>query len=468
MPQEQLNHECAVVGAVHTHQRVAPDIVRALQFMENRGRQSCGISTINNGEVLLYKNIGSPTESLVGVAEDLPGLVGSGHGRYANTGGDRRENAQPFLVDSDLGPFSLVHNGNLVNASHLKAELEADGIKFSSSSDSEVLAQLIAHSPGRTLVERIKSAVPKINGAYSYVIATHDKSLIAGRDPYGVWPLVWGKYKESGAMVASEVTAIRGLKGQVIEYVKNGQIVTFKDGGVYYDETDKKPESNCIFEFVYFSGRENVIHGRNVSTARFEMGRTLFKELGFKADYVIPVPNSAIPAARGYSFESRIPYLPAIRKLTDRRTFMEATQQVRDRKAESAYDVDPDLAYLLTGKDVIIVDDSIVRLTTGPVITNLLNFHGVSNIDGAIQAMVSIDVCHLGVDISKKNELAAHRLGGIEGIRAHLGLRRLGYLSEEGLINSVNIENGLCMGCFTGNHPMPVPKERDRLVLERI
>jgi amidophosphoribosyltransferase len=480
MSLESLSHECAVIGAYHTSVDVAPFIQKGLIAMENRGRENVGLATFPTDQKPHHiKGQGSATEFLGKLTmSEFSGNYGVGHNRYGTTGGTAAENAQPFMVDSDLGLFAFAHNGNIFNAGELRTLLErVHKIRFNSESDSEVLAQLIANAPGNTFPDRIKSASKLVQGGYSYTLAAN-KLLIGGRDPHGIWPLTVGNFHnlgtvdgrlERGVMIASETSAFQSVKGTWVKSLSNGEMVIVDDGETSSDFIERRAEANCSFEYIYFHDKESYLQGKRVGDVRYEMGKLLAKEHGFGGDFVIPVPNTATIAARGYASESKIPFLKAINKISKHRTFQQPDQDSRERKADSIYYIDQSIteSNILVGKDVVLVDDSLVRGTTVSRLVQMLHANGVRNVDMVIHAPVSRNICHLGIDISDPNELAYVRLGSIEAIRDSANLRNLGYLSIDGLRQSVGVDTGLCMGCFTNEYPMPMPSSRNKLALAR-
>lgn len=465
---ETPQHECAVMGVYAPGRSVSNDLYYGLLAMQNRGQQSSGIAVIDSErQFRMHKGLG-----LVNAVFDqqeidhLDGEIGVGHNRYGTTGSDSIENAQPYLIDSNLGRFAFVHNGNVYNAPELRSELEKKGIEFRSTSDSEVIAQLIATSPGRNFVEKIKSAGPRLEGAYSYVLASQE-GLIGGRDPHGVWPLSMARFNGNGYVFASETNAFQRLNGHSIEDVDHGEIVVINEKGVIRDSLEKKSPTLCSFEYFYFSDPYSKILGRRVEGARFDMGVQLAKEHPFDADWTVPIPETARPAAEGYAFASGVPLRSAlIRNRWQGRTFIEPSQRLREVAASMKYGP---LSEIIEGSRIILVDDSIVRGTTTRRIIDLVRKAGAAEIYVLITAPPIIDVCHYGIDTADKSELIAANMT-TEEIRDYIGADRLGFLSLEGGVGAIgkNLEDKLCTSCFTGNYQMKVPQFRDKLVLEAV
>lgn len=465
---EHPNHECGVVGIFSPKINVSSDLYFSLIALQNRGQENSGICVFDqNGTPNLH--VGKGLVYSVFREEDiikLEGNVGVGHNRYGTTGGTSIGNAQPFLLESELGNFAFAHNGNVFNADYLKSNLQSRGISFNSSSDSEVLAKLIANATGNTFTEKIKNVAPQIKGAYSFVIATKN-SLIGARDPRGFWPLSLGKINGSGYMFASETNAIERIGGEVVGDVANGDIVTIDHEGISKDSLGRKEESLCSFEFFYFSDPYSKLLGRRVWTARFEMGKAAAREHYFDSDVVVPVPATGNVMAEGYAVESGIPLmglLPRNRWLG--RTFIEPNQRLREAQAKAKYGI---LHEIVNGKKVVYIDDSIVRGTTTRNTINLFWEAGAKEVNVVITAPPIIKECYVGVDTADTSELIA-AFKSVEDIRHFIKATRLGYLSLESGLKSIgsDICDRLCVSCFTGKYQMQVPNKRDKLILEKI
>lgn len=463
---EHPHHECGVVGIFSPNNNVSHDLYFSLIALQNRGQANSGMAVFDdNGKLLLHKGRGLVYS--VFNEENIAGLVGSigvGHNRYGTTGIDSKENGQPFMVDSDLGVFAFGHNGNIFNAPDLKNDLVAQGETFESTSDSEVLAKLIARSPGRTFVEKIRTAIPKLKGAYSFVIATKD-SLIGTRDPRGFWPLSLGRINGSGYILASETNAIDRIGGKFIKDIENGEVVVIDREGVSSDNIGRERESLCSFEFFYFSDPYSRLLETSVELSRIKMGRLLAREHHVDADIVVSIPETADPLALGYSLESGIPLSRAI--LRNRwlgRTFIDPSPRMREEKAKSKYGVIPEI---VNGQRVVVVDDSIVRgLTTGKTL-NLFWEAGAREVHSRISAPPIIRECYWGVDTADQSELIAanHTL---EETRDRIRATSLGYLSLEAGMRAIGHElrNRFCVSCFTGEYLMEVPNRRNRFALD--
>lgn len=465
---ESPQHECGVLGVVSPGRDVDTDLYYGMITLQNRGQENCGAATFDTASQLhLHKGKGL-VYSVFSTDEDvkrLEGSIGVAHIRYGTTGGPSVENAQPFIGESDLGQFAFVQNGNIFNALELRSKMEGEGVEFISTSDGEVMAQYIAHAPGRSYVEKIQSASRQFQGAYSCLIAT-PHSLIAFRDPHGVWPLSLGKINGSGFVLASETNAIEKIGGKFIEDVPNGEIMVIDSEGISRNSLGKEQESLCSFEFYYFSDPYSKLLGRRVEDARYEMGRLLAKEHQFNADLVLPIPETARPAAEGYSAASGIPLRSVlIRNRWLGRTFIEPNQRLRESTAALKYGV---LSEIVEGKSVNVVDDSIVRGTTTLKIVRLLRHSGAKEVNVLITAPEIIRECWLGVDTAEGKELIA-ATKSVGEIRDFIEADRLGFLSLESGIQAIgsHLKDRLCKSCFTGNYQMQVPEFRDKFILAR-
>jgi amidophosphoribosyltransferase len=367
-------------------------------------------------------------------------------------------------VPSPSGEIALAHNGNIVNAEYLRKELEGKGYAFSTTTDSEVIVRLIASAPRESLVEKIKYAMSRLEGAYSLVILTRDK-LIGVRDPMGVRPLCLGSLNGNGWVIASESCALDHLGAEFLREVEPGEVLVVDGDGAcsFKGGTDDK-KALCIFEYIYFARPDSVIKGRRIYQARWAMGEQLAREYPIAADLVIGVPDSATAAGIGYSLASGIPYTEAL--LKNRyvgRTFIEPEQRLRDLGVKLKFNPMRDV---ISGKRLVVVDDSIVRGTTTPQVISLLRRAGATEVHMCICAPPIRHPCFFGVDMATRQELIAARKTVPEIAKA-IGADSLGYLSIDGLIQAVDLpRDNFCLACFTGEYPVPVQLEMDKLALE--
>jgi amidophosphoribosyltransferase len=467
---DKLHEECGVFGVSAPGEDVARLTYFGLYALQHRGQESAGIATTDGKALMLRTRMG-----LVATAfdeESLSGLTGQaaiGHTRYSTTGSSRLENAQPLrLEDPNLGWLALGHNGNITNAGPLRIELESQGVSFETTSDSEVIGKLVVASHGSSWASKLRRAMARLTGAYSLTLLTPTQ-LIAVRDPMGIRPLCMGRLPDGGWVVASESCALMTVGAQFIREVEAGEIITIgAEGLTSYAGLPDVNQATCVFEYIYFARPDSVINNISLYTARQQMGRELAREHPAEADIVIGVPDSATPAAIGYSLESGIPYTEGlIKNRYIGRTFIQPHQHLRERGIGLKFNPLPDV---LRGKRVVVVDDSIVRGTTTRPIVELLRRAGATEVHVRIHSPAMNNPCYLGVDTARREELIAHRMS-VPEIARHIGADSLGYLSLPGLFRAVGLGGEkLCSGCFTGHYPVPVQMEftvDNKLALEQ-
>ena len=458
-----MHEACGVFGIYSHHEDVARITFFALFALQHRGQESSGIATADGKQIRLFTGMGRVAnvfteESL----RRLPGYIAIGHNRYSTTGSNRAANAQPILVGNDSESIAVAHNGNIVNSSHLYEELLSQGYRFHGSTDSEVVATLILSSPGKTWVDRIKYAMRRLQGAYSLVIMT-SKELYAVRDPFGVRPLCLGTI-DGGHVVASETCALDHIGATFTREIEPGEIVAISENGVdsYPGEPGRK--GACIFEFIYFARPDSVINGKLLYPARQAMGMGLCREHPVDADLVMGIPDSATAAGTGYARESGIPVVEGlIKNRYIGRTFIEPDQRIRDLGVKLKFNP---LPQVLDGERLVVVDDSIVRGTTTPSVVKILRKAGAKEVHMRICAPPIKYPCFFGVDMATRRELIAAQKS-IPEICEFIGADSLGYLSIDGLIKAVDLpRDNFCLACFTGDYPIPVQLEMDKLALE--
>ena len=395
---------------------------------------------------------------------DLDGHLAVGHTRYSTTGSNRLSNAQPVLSRRNGVEIALAHNGNVINAVQLKRELAEWGCTFSSTSDSEIIAHLLTYAPASSWEERIAYCMRRLEGAYSLVVITPD-SLMGIRDPLGVRPLCIGRL-DGGWVIASESCALDHIGAEYVREVEPGEAVVVDDRGLrtLHQRESSGPYAKCVFEQIYFARPDSILDDELVYSNRMAMGAELAREYPVDADVVIGVPDSATAAAVGFSQESGIPFGEGlIKNRYVGRTFILPDQRLRDLGVRRKLNPLPGL---IAGKRVIVVDDSIVRGTTTPHVVNLLRRGGADEIHLRICAPPIMWPCHFGVDLATRRELLAAN-NSVEEIRQLTGADSLGYLSLDGLIRAIGLpKSNFCMACFTGDYPVPVQLEMDKLVLE--
>jgi len=456
---------CGVVGVYSRHADVARVAFFGLYALQHRGQESAGICTGDGERIRLRTTMG-----LVGQAfqeddlERLTGHISIGHNRYSTTGSSNLANAQPVLSTGPDIELALAHNGNVINAVELREELAEWGCSFSSTSDSELIAHLLANCPATTWEERVSLCMRRLQGAYSLTVMTKDE-LVAMRDPLGVRPLCIGKLN-GGWVIASESCALDHIGAEYVREVEPGEAVLVDDEGlrtIYRKDLDGKV-APCIFENIYFARPDSILGGRLVYTDRMAMGAELAKEYPVDADMVIGVPDSATAAAVGYSQESGIPFGEGlIKNRYVGRTFILPDQRLRDLGVRRKLNPLPEL---IRDKRIVVVDDSIVRGTTTPHVVKLLKNGGAGEIHMRVCAPPIMWPCHFGIDLATRKELLAANMS-VEEIREYVGVDSLGFLSHEGLLRAVGKpRENFCMACFTGDYPIPVQLEMDKLVLE--
>jgi amidophosphoribosyltransferase len=455
-----LHEECGVVGVSYSNDAPsALSIYYALYALQHRGQESAGITVHDGTQVMTLKGMGLvPDVFNRGDIQKLKGSVGIGHVRYSTTGGSKIENCQPLLVSFKSGTIAIAHNGNLVNSKELRTELEKEGRIFLSDSDTEVIAHLLVkklmHSD---LDEAVRELMKRFVGSYSLVILL-DNTLVAVRDPLGVKPLCLG-HIDNGYMVASESAAIDILNGVFIRDIAPGEMLIIK-GGEYESKllVRSKNSAHCVFEYIYFARPDSVIDGKLVYNVRMRIGQMLFSEHPAKADIVSPVPDSGITAAIGFSKRSGIDYMEGLMK--NRyigRTFIMPGQDMRETAVRLKLNtIKPNIE----GKNVVLVDDSIVRGTTSRRIIDLMRKSGARELHMRVASPPIISPCYLGIDMATREELvAAHK--AVKGVEAVINADSLGFISIDGLVSSIGIpRDDLCLGCLTGAYPVEIPGEQ--------
>lgn len=447
--------ECGVFGIFAPGFEAARLTFFGLFALQHRGQESAGISSSDGKNLYTRKDMGLVAQ--VFTEEDLSYLVGPlaiGHNRYSTTGSSKLFNAQPISCLCEIGQISVAHNGNLVNAGELRAELQAEGQHFDGTNDSEVIAKLFAQALAKlSPVEATRLVMSRIRGAYSCVVLLPNQ-VLGFRDPNGVRPLVAGSVA-SGYMLASETCAFAPVDGKVEREVEPGQIVVLDETGMHFhDGVEPARPSMCMFEFIYFARPDSRMYGTNLYLARERMGEALAREHPVEADIIVPVPDSGIPAALGYARESGIPFREGMMKSRYiHRTFIQPDQRMREMGVRMK--LSP-IREHIEGKRIVLVDDSIVRATTTNKIVRLMRESGASEVHVRITAPPIKHPCFYGIDMAHETELAAAKWS-IEEIRQHLGADSLGYLSINAAVEAVGRpKNQFCLACFNGDYPIRI------------
>jgi amidophosphoribosyltransferase len=451
--------ECGVVG-VFGDTEAANLTYLGLHALQHRGQEGAGIAASDGKLIRAYRGRGLVGEVFGG--EELSSLLGHvaiGHVRYSTAGEGSLRNVQPFVVRYRDGQLGVAHNGNLVNAQILREELEDRGSIFATSSDTEVILHLVAGSEQGTFINRLVDGLMRVEGAYSLVLMTED-TMVAVRDPWGFRPLVLGK-RGNAWVIASETCALGLIGAEYIREVEPGEmLIVDRDGVQSLFPFPRRPRRACVFEHIYFARPDSIVFGRSVYDSRIELGRLLADENPVEADVVIPVPDSGVPGALGYSQYSGIPYaLGLIRSHYVGRTFIEPSQQIRDFGVKLK--LSP-VKSVINGKRVVVVDDSLVRGTTLRKVVRMLRESGAAEVHLRITAPPTIGSCYYGVDTPTRDELIATRMG-VPEIGEFLGADSLTYLSINALRRAEGKDQGrFCEGCFTGEYPVDPHPERLR------
>ena len=459
-----MHEACGIFGIYAPGEDIARLTFFALFALQHRGQESAGIATTDGKRLQVYAKMGLVSQVFdEDSLSNLTGHIAIGHNRYSTRGSSRICNVQPIVVGKGSDALAIAHNGNITNAEPLYKELADNGYTFHTSTDTEVIANLIASSPEKEWLGKIRYAMRRLQGAYSMVIMVRD-TLFAVRDPLGVRPLCLGILGNGSWVIASESCALNHIGADFVREVEPGEIVSITKNGIasYREDTDKR--ALCIFEYIYFSRPDSIINGRLLYSARQAMGSSLAEEYPVEADLVIGVPDSATAAGFGYALKSGIP--PGEGLIKNRymgRTFIEPDQRIRDLGVKLKFNP---LRSILEGKRVVLVDDSIVRGTTTPKVIKLLQKGGVKEVHMRVCAPPIRYPCFFGVDMATRRELIAYQKT-IPQIRDFIGADTLGYLSIDGLIKAVALPRDIfCLACFTGEYPVPVQLEMDKLALE--
>ena len=463
--------ECGIYGVYSPVEDVSEMTYLGLFALQHRGQESAGIALTDGYWIDVKKGMGLVSEVF---REQLPHLdhakIAIGHVRYATTGFSLAANAQPLRVNYAGGALALAHNGDLTNAALIRRDLESKGTVFQTTIDSEVFVHLVARSQKTSIEERILEAVSVVRGAFCLSIMTEDK-LIGVRDPQGFRPLCIGRTTDGGWVLSSETCALDVNGAAFVRDVLPGEMVVIdSDGLKSYHFSNGEDVASCIFEYIYFARPDSIIDGQSVHAARFEMGRVLARESGFRGDVVISVPDSGTTAATGFAYEAGIPFAEGlIKNRYIGRTFIEPTQKQRD--AAVKLKLSP-VRSVVSGKSVIMVDDSIVRGTTSGKIVRLLRNAGAREIHVCISSPPITDPCYYGIDTSIRTELIS-ATKSVEEICEFIGADSLHFISIEGLRQCVPALNPdhMCYACFNNNYPVPEEDatldEDDKLILER-
>lgn len=460
---DELHEECGVFGVIG-HKNAANMCYYGLHSLQHRGQEAAGILTTSHKKMYIHKGEGLVTEVFnSNKLLELEGESAIGHVRYSTAGGGGIANVQPFLFKTMSGSMGICHNGNLVNAHLLKRELEKKGSIFSSSSDTEVLGHLIKRQQGR-MIDRICGSLEKLDGAFAFLILIEDR-LYAVRDKYGLRPLSIGILPNGGYVFASETCALDIVGAQFLRDVEPGEIVRIKGNqmkSMFYTK-ENIVDKICAMEYIYFSRPDSTLDGINVHTTRKLAGKQLYYESAIDADVVIGVPDSSISAAIGYAEASGIPYeMGLVKNKYVGRTFIQPTQELREQGVRMKLSA---VSSIVSGKRVIMIDDSIVRGTTSKRIVHLLKEAGAQEVHVRIASPAIKYPCFYGVDTSTLEELISNRMNN-EELCQYIEADSLAFISEEGIEKSIHSKRehvcDLCLSCFNGHYVTPLYDSFDK------
>lgn len=466
MPSDELHEECGIFGIYAPGEDVARLTFFGLYALQHRGQESAGIAAADGHEICLHTRMGLVNTAF---SEDdlrlLRGHIAIGHTRYSTTGASKEINAGPFLADAPSGPVVVSHNGNLVNGDNLSRDVAERGVSLVSTTDSEALSWTVALSYGPDIVSKVRQAMARFVGAYSLTILTPD-ALLGVRDPLGIRPLCLGRLNGKGWVLASETCALATIGATFEREVEPGEIVLIDADGIRSYPAPEQPQhagkqATCIFELIYFARPDSEMMGRRLHLVRQRMGAELWREHPADAEVVIPVPDSAVPAAIGYARASGIPYTEGlIKNRYIGRTFIQPDQRLREQGVKLKFNALPEV---LEGKSVALVDDTIVRGTTSKPIIDLLKQNGAREVHMRVHAPPIMWPCYMGVDMARRDQLIGAKMS-VEEIGRTIGADSIGYLSLEGLLRAIDLPRSrFCTACLTGEYPVPIQMEMDRL-----
>ena len=450
---DKFKEECAVFG-VFGHPEASTLTQLGLFALQHRGQEACGIVSADGDDFTQIRRLGLVADNFdAKTLERLTGSAAIGHTRYSTAGRKSVREAQPFSVTCQHGKIAVCHNGNLPFAKEKRAELEAQGAIFNSTSDTETILHSIARTPADNVIDAIAKVLSETEGAFSLLFLTPD-ALIAVRDPRGFRPLVLGKLKDAW-VVGSETCAFDLIDAEYVREIEAGEMLVINEAGLNpMHPFEEKPKSVCTFEHVYFSRPDSIIYGRSINQSRHLMGRQLAVEHPVEADIVVPVPDSGVAAAIGYSAESGISFRQGIiRNHYIGRTFIEPTQSIRSFGVRLKLNPIQDL---IRNQRVVLVDDSIVRGTTSKKVVALVKEAGAKEVHMRISCPPTISPCYYGVNTPRKAELIAAQMS-VEEVRKYIEADSLGYLSMEGMLEAARMDiNSVCVACWNGKYPTPI------------
>jgi amidophosphoribosyltransferase len=454
---DKFRDECGVFG-IYGHAEAAKLAYLGLYALQHRGQESAGIATADGARIRAVRAMGYVNDIFDQQAlASLPGQVAIGHTRYSTAGESKLSNAQPIVIDCVHGQVAVCHNGNIVNANEIRERLVKEGSIFQTNSDTEVLVHLYARAQAGNFEDALAESLTELSGAFSFAILVKDH-LMAARDPHGFRPLALGRLGDAW-VVSSETCALDLINATYVRDVEPGELLVIGPDGVRSRRVFPNARlSHCVFEHVYFARPDSEVFGQGVNEVRTNLGRLLAKETAVPSDVVVPIPDSGVCAAIGYAEEAGLPMrFGLIRNHYVGRTFIEPAQSIRHFGVKVK--LNP-VKSILTGRRVVLVDDSIVRGTTSRKIVKMVRAAGASEVHLRISCPPTVSPCFYGVDTPRRSELiaASHSL---EEIRKYVGADSLGYLSLEGLLNAVGSRrHNYCTSCYTGQYPVAFPQDQ--------
>jgi amidophosphoribosyltransferase len=454
---DKLREECGVFGVFSTDKTrdVSTLVYYGLFALQHRGQESAGIASVKNGVITCRKGMGLVGDVFKnGETRELHGSTALGHVRYSTSGASNIENAQPFVSRFKLGSIAAAHNGTLTNAEVVRELLEDAGIGFTSSSDSEVIVNLITKNYKKGIEKALADTIQSIKGSYALIVLTNN-AMVGARDPNGIRPLCLGKINDDWVL-SSESCAIDAVGGEFVRDVEPGEMVIIGNEQVLsFIFSEKTRRAVCAFEYVYFARPDSIIDGVDVYGARVRAGEILARESPVHADLVIGVPDSGIPAAIGYGRIANIRFsMGIVKSKYVGRTFIAPDQEAREQAAAVKHNA---LKNEVKGKRVVLIDDSIVRGTTSKRLVSLLKAAGAAEVHIRICSPPVKFPCFFGIDTPHRKDLISNSSGSTNELCSSLGADSLAFLSTEGLLESLDSNGGYCLGCFTGEYPAPTP-----------
>lgn len=456
--EDKFQDECGVFGIYMNNPASATEAARTtfygLYALQHRGQESCGIAVSNGEGIDLYRGMGLVSDVIrPHNIESLAGNIAIGHVRYSTTGGSALMNAQPLVFHYLKGMVALAHNGNLTNTVELKKRLETYGSVFQTTTDTEVIANLMARYSQDSMEDALAKSMIDAKGAYALIIMT-EKQMIGLRDGMGIRPLCIGRLN-GDYVLASESAALDTVGAEFIRDVNPGEMVVIDHNGLRSQQLVKSPrKAHCIFEYIYFARPDSTIDGLNVNRMRRELGRQLARETSVEADIVIAVPESGTAAALGYAQESGLPFEQGlIRNRYVGRTFIQPTQQMRELGVRLKLNAIPEV---VAGKRVIMIDDSIVRGTTSKQIVQMVRKAGAKEVHFMVTSPPTKYPCYYGIDTSRREELIASSME-VPQITEYIDADSLHYISMEGMFTAMKTDDAVyCAACFSGDYPAGV------------